>query len=169
MPRQEDVEGQKGDVMGQRGPAKTPTSILAARGSWRADNRASGPEPFAKCPDPPADMPESAQYVWIELAPELVGMQVLSQPNMPAFRLMVECIDAYRRTYAESLVTPFTVETDRCGPKEHPIHKMADRLRADGMRWLSKFGMTPADASDVLKGGGEKPQGLAGFALTQRN
>lgn len=155
--------------MGQRGPAKTPTNILAARGSWRADNRASGPEPLTRCPDPPSDMAESAQYVWIELAPELIGMQVLSQPFLTAFRLMVECIDAYRRTYAESLVTPFTFETEKAGTKEHPIHKMTDRLRSDSLRWLAKFGMTPSDASDVLKGGNERPAGLAGFALTQQN
>lgn len=156
-------------MMGQRGPTPTPTAILSARGSWRANGRPQGPEALSEVPEPPADMRESAKQLWFDLGQQLVGMGVLSEPYLVSFRLTVECIDNYRLAYAEAMVTPFTFEHEKAGTKESPIHKIADRSRSDCLRWLARWGLTPSDSTSVIMSRQEKPGGLSNFSLSRTN
>ena len=68
--------------MGQRGPRPTPTEILAARGSWRANARDRAGEPRAPslAPAPPDEiMADPALLeVWNTLCERIAAIQTLS-------------------------------------------------------------------------------------------
>ena len=67
--------------MGERGPPRTPTAILAARGSWLAKTRPDlGAEPELSGLDVPAEIAGDpvAAAKWAELVPHLVAARVLA-------------------------------------------------------------------------------------------
>ena len=67
--------------MGKRGPRPTPTGVLEARGSWRADARGDEPQPPDGRPKRPAGLSRIAQLVWADLVPVLEDMGVLTSAD----------------------------------------------------------------------------------------
>src|SRR5882724_9045165 len=65
--------------MGLRGPRPTPSAILKARGTYRADrgrNEVKGPRGIPRCP---AGLDKLAKKCWLQLIPMLLSMGVLSR------------------------------------------------------------------------------------------
>jgi P27 family predicted phage terminase small subunit len=63
--------------MGTRGPKPTPTAILKARGSWRA-NRPGEPQPERKAPACPSYLSKPEKAVWKQMVRELTAIGVLT-------------------------------------------------------------------------------------------
>lgn len=116
-------------------PAPTPTSILAARGSWRAKTRDGEPTPDPVTdPKPPKGLPSKAKRVWKELASRLVATKVLTTADLQSFarycRLVVLWSDTARIAEAKP---------DRANVLAlKGVDEMLRRLE-------SGFGLTPAD------------------------
>src|SRR5262245_50932234 len=67
--------------MAGRGPAPTPTSVLEARGSWRAKTRAGEPRLPTERPSGPAWLSKEAQAEWRRVTRELLRMGVLAKAD----------------------------------------------------------------------------------------
>lgn len=71
--------------MGRRGPQPTPTSVLAARGSWRAKARQeSEPPRIEGVPERPSWLTGEAKRLWENLVEWLDRMGVLSSADVTA-------------------------------------------------------------------------------------
>lgn len=152
--------------MGKRGPAATPTTQLAARGSWRANQRGSEPKPLTDLPEPPEwiDAHPMARDLWGQLGPMLVSAGLMAQPYSITLACTVEALATYITRLREAAVTPSTYDTET-GCKEHPIHKSLDRARADLKRWLAAWGLSPADVASVSTAGKAAESVLDRFGL----
>lgn len=152
--------------MGKRGPAATPTSTLAARGSWRANQRGNEPRPLSELPEAPDWLEEHplARDLWDKLGPMLVTAGLMAQPYSITLACTVEALATYIERRREAARTPATYPTEN-GFKEHPIHKSADRARADLKRWLACWGLSPADVAGVSTAGKSKESVLDRFGL----
>jgi len=64
--------------MGKRGPKPTPTSVLSARGSWRANVRTNEPEADTTTPSCPSFLTDDAKSVWHFLVPLLKKQNTLA-------------------------------------------------------------------------------------------
>jgi len=61
------------------GPPPTPTEILKARGSWRAERRKDQPQPKRKRPKKDKGLSEGARKIWPKLMRHLEGMGLLGE------------------------------------------------------------------------------------------
>jgi P27 family predicted phage terminase small subunit len=66
--------------MGRRGPPKTPTAALQARGSWRAEERKDAEMPDG-IPDAPPHLKGPARELWFRLLPLLTTARILRQTD----------------------------------------------------------------------------------------
>lgn len=64
--------------MGKRGTKPTPTAILDARGSWRADRKTNEIKPPKTKPKCPSHLSKRAKTYWKNLIPILETMGVLT-------------------------------------------------------------------------------------------
>ncbi len=60
------------------GPSKTPSSILAARGSWRAEANPDEPIVATAAPDCPTWLTGEAKAEWTRIVPSLITRNTLS-------------------------------------------------------------------------------------------
>ena len=168
--------------MGARGPAPTPTRVLAMRGSWRANINREEPVPEPGIPDRPPWLDAYALECWDDLAPRLDAMGVLGIIDGYALALYCQTHSHYRK------VTEFLNEhgdtylmKDRAGNvtgvKEYPQSKKAVQLVNQLMQLGREFGLTPAARTRVrvippeayaLKEQTTTPKGLAKFQQKAR-
>jgi len=81
--------------MGKRGPPKTPTATLSARGSWLAKTRQAEPE-TAGSPMPPDSLTDSALDVWNRLLPQLEAMGVAGEADTNSLAIYVTLFARWR-------------------------------------------------------------------------
>ena len=83
--------------MGRRGPKPVPTSVLALRGSWRADARKGEPqpEPLDDVPTPPKWVGKPGVELWQELAKPLLDAGVLTTWDVQRFAAMCRAWSDY--------------------------------------------------------------------------
>lgn len=75
--------------MAGKGPPPTPTAILKARGSWRAEARKDEPRPALAAPTCPEWMPDDGKAEWKRVVGELSGLGLLTRLDRAA--LAVYC------------------------------------------------------------------------------
>ena len=135
--------------MGERGPARTPTRVLALRGSWRAKTRALEPEPPPGRPRCPRWLAREAKRVWRDLLPQLDRMGLLARCDRLALarycqmwakwreceEWMSEHGDVYPEKDAEGRVV---------GLREYPHVARSIRLSEALLRLEKQFGLTPS-------------------------
>lgn len=136
--------------MGRRGPKPTPTSILRARGSWRAKTRSREPQPPRARPTCPRWLRPDAKRTWRALVPQLQAMGVLAGIDRNA--LAQYCTVFARWREAEEFLQkhgPIIVLRNKDGEMIRYIDR-PEVDRAKGLLSLlqqigSRFGLTPAD------------------------
>lgn len=129
--------------MGARGPARTPTPILKARGSWLADTaeRKNEPQLTVGSPAKPKFLSPIASAEWEAIVSELVPSGVLTKADGPALAALSE-------SYAEMVAACeglAAIKTKR-------IRWAVGRKRAaisEFLKAAAQFGMTPAARSRV--------------------
>ena len=143
------------EIMGKRGPAKTPTAILQMHGSRvlydRPDNE---PEPDLGIPDRPEDMSEIAVKVWDQLVVELNSMGVLSVVDWRAIQRYCELFidwkqaqDFIRRngtTYTITELDDVTGKPKIVNVRKFPQVNVRDSLSMQLLRLEQEFGLTPS-------------------------
>lgn len=147
--------------MAGRGKPRTPTAVLAAKGSWRAKARMKT-EP--KAPSIPLELipPEvgtkGAAY-WMKFAPVLSAMGILDQAaKEPLIDLCVMCVErdeALARCRREGKVIEVGAQFDgrkkiKAGKRvSNPWALEAARLRKDIIVLQREFGLLPGSRSRV--------------------
>ena len=140
--------------MGRRGPKRTPTAILKARGSWRGKTRAAGPEAAPGRPDPPVYLRPAARKHWDYLADLLEEMGVLAE-------LDGDMLGAYCQTIAKWEDNELFLEengatydhvgtTGKKNPKMRPEVQYAKTLWAEIKQFAALFGLTPANRAEMI-------------------
>lgn len=136
--------------MGKRGPARTPTAQLEARGSWLVRDRIAAeralPAPTDDALQPPSFLSSAAKAVWTRTVRRLAPLRVLRETDID--ELAAYC-DAVARW--ESCVRWIARhgECDRATGKMHDRTRVAFKLREQISRLAARFGLTPADRSAV--------------------
>jgi P27 family predicted phage terminase small subunit len=137
--------------MGKRGPPRTPTEILKARGSKKAKGRAPsvGPTPERKAPKRPAWLTPEAVEVWDHTVPILQQMGILTVADGPT-------IARYCQSYVDWVASDAEIRKEGAwyqmpnGMKRpHP----AVRMRTEYARVLKecedRLGLTPSARSSL--------------------
>lgn len=140
--------------MGRRGPPKTPTSVLALRGSWRAAKRTQEPKPDRAKPTCPTWLPAEAKAKWREIVPQLHAMGVLTKIDRGAlarycqtWALWRTCIDFLnQRGTAHPIKNSRGVVT---GVRSYPQLRQANQLAEQLGRLEREFGLTPSARADL--------------------
>ena len=132
--------------MGKRGPSKTPTSVLAQRGSWRGKVRSGEPKTDGS-PIPPDWMNEKEAELWRELIPRLEGMGVVGSVDSYAvarycsiFCLWLDCQEFIKKNGTVMRVKGADGKT--VDLKEFPQVGRASRLADQLIRLEREYGMT---------------------------
>lgn len=134
--------------MGARGPKRTPTKVLKARGSRPRQDRTAEPVYPAKAPRPPKALPKAARERWDEIVAALVEAGTVTELDRDA--LAAYCVHWarwYRLAKAEARVKP--VIATRAGPRKHPLLAALAEAHTQMMRSAAALGLTPADRSRV--------------------
>lgn len=134
--------------MGKRGPAKTPTAVLAARGSWRAKVRDGEPEASGVpvCPD---WLNDDAKAVWFRLLPMLTAMSIVGSVDENALARYAQIFARWKSCEEfiakHGQVMPVKDESGQVvGMKEFPQVGRASRLADQLLKLEQQFGMTPS-------------------------
>ena len=145
--------------MGLRGPRPTPSAILKARGTYRADRargEVKGPRGIPRCP---AGLDKRAKQCWGQLLPMLESMGVLSRIDRNA--IIRYCIDWSRWHQADQFLSKnglvYPIKDGNGKTKcvaAFPQVAIVSKLGQSLMKFEQEFGMTPSarmriDCSDV--------------------
>jgi len=135
--------------MGKRGPARTPSKILTARGSWRGRSRAGEPSPKVSIPEPPKWLDRMAVIEWRRVTPELEHLGLLSQIDQATIGTYCQAYsDVRRHTKAlqeEGEVVPGSKGNLVANPRCRLLKEAYDRMH----RAAGQFGMTPSTRSQA--------------------
>ncbi len=140
--------------MAKPGPPKTPTNILAIRGSTLVSSRKDEPRPTGKAPTCPERLSSKAKVQWKYLSPALEELSLLTKLDRGAFMryctMLALNLEAADKIYGND-------KEDGTGPIKGKMSK------AEGAQWFSvfmktsvecsrfeaKFGLTPADRAGI--------------------
>lgn len=134
--------------MGGR-PAKTPTAILDARGSWRAKTRPSEPKPVARKLRRPSWVMGPGAKHWDNIAEVLYGMRVTSQSDLLALVMLVEALGHYlecKRIIDEEGLMLKAINGIKY---KHPLCAEMRAAWKEVLQLLIQFGMTPSSRANV--------------------
>lgn len=158
--------------MGKRGPKRTPTNILAARGSWLAKVR-GGMEPVADGrPQPPSWLVGSAKDVWDAMLPMLVDMGIVGRIDSNAIarycQVLAWWIECKEFIAQYGSTTAHKTDDGRVEITEFPQVSRVAKLGEQLLRIEREFGMTSASragmAMEVNKRDKDREvNGIAGY------
>lgn len=161
--------------MGRRGPPKTPTAQLQARGSWRGNERKDAEMPEG-LPDAPGWLSDGARVHWFRLLPLLATARILRQTDANSLGRYCQLLDRWLTVEkwlathgmfrlvtipqedenkiplldAEGNVMVHVIESE-----EWPQTKTASRLAEQLTRLEDRFGLNPSARASV--GSNDKP------------
>jgi P27 family predicted phage terminase small subunit len=93
------------------------------------------------CPKPPARLKDDARKHWLEVAPELYKVGLLTTIDTPAFTMLCEMWGLYRRS---DQAAPDLVYADSNGNVHaHPTYRAMRQFADLWMKLAGEFGMTP--------------------------
>ncbi len=149
--------------MGRRGPRPTPTEVLRARGSRRADRNPERqePEPPPGPPECPAWLNPDAKVVWDQMLGLLSEMGVLTKADGNALARYAVMFCQWRQ--AQEFITKngpiFPIRSGTGVTKgfgQFPQVSIAARLSAALLKIEAEFGLTPSSRAriDVNTGDG---------------
>lgn len=131
-----------------RGPPPTPTRILEARGSWRADLRTDEPVVAVEIPPCPAWLDKTAREEWNRVTSEMFAAKTISQLDMGEVANYCACY---------SRLIGFSRSMRRMSKAK--AWRMASNVRAEAQllsRIGAQLGLTPASRARVTVGEAKK-------------
>ncbi len=129
--------------MGSRGPTPTPTKTLKLRGSWRANSKRRPPQPPPVLPKPPDWIGADARELWMDLAPKLSRLGLLTELDVGAFTIL--CVTWGHWREADRYIAQHgDVYTNAAGlEKRHPMSGIASDTAKMLLTLCGQFGLTP--------------------------
>lgn len=147
--------------MGLRGPAPVPTSLLDARGSWRAKINPGEPKPERGKPTCPKSLNKAAREIWRRLTTMLDDLGLLTK--IDGFQIERYCTYFVRWRECEAFIAKngitYTLKADEAtryigrlpnngdfiaGFAEYPHVKESHRLDTALKQIEASFGLTPS-------------------------
>lgn len=137
--------------MGQRGPKRTPTALLQARGSWLGKQRAVDGEPVALPFDdtPPPWLTTEAVAAWRTLVAQLSAVRILSATDRIA---LARYVQGWSRWLAADAIVQregMIVDGANGARVPHPAATLALKLGEQLARLEATFGLTPSSRSGL--------------------
>lgn len=155
--------------MGRRGPAPTPTKILAARGSWRADERPNEPTPSAETPKCPDWLSVEGRAEWDRICRQLDAMGILAAADRA---LLVAYCEAWAEFAAmEKLLKKMQpmLKTKKGVWYQNPIIGVRNRAFERLRRAACEFGLSPASRTRVQAAPAKPTSAKLRFFSTSNN
>ena len=149
--------------MAGKGPARTPTAILKARGSQRGKQRAkcepTAPDGIPVCP---ASMSRDEKVVWRMLIARLDSLGVSSKADSLLLRRYCEAIIERKSLRAQVAAEGHTYP---CGlqQKQHPALARIGKLEDQLLRYDQEFGLSPASRARLSVAPAKAKDDLADF------
>ncbi len=140
--------------MGKRGPPRTPTSILKARGSWLVNHRDGEPIPESGSPPCPRWLSKPAKQVWRQVTQQLDQMGVLAKPDGNALARYCMLWIRWRQSaefigkYGESYPLKDNTGAVKCF-QQWPQVAVVNKLSVLLLRLEQEFGLTPAARAGI--------------------
>jgi len=133
-----------------KGRKPTPTAILKLRGSRRVKGRtheARAPEGVPECP---AELADEARDEWHRMIAILGEMKVLSLAEQ---FMLAECCQVWAdmRAIRRRIAQQGETTKNKYGRRIHPESHRLDTLRAQWIRMLTEFGLSPASRSKAAR------------------
>ncbi len=135
------------------GPAKTPTAVLKARGSWRANGRKgemAGLVCLPKCPDFVTDI--EARQLYKRLGVKLTSAGVMTNFDSISLGMLANTFAMYltakRIIDTEGALTMSATGTTMAHPAVNIMNQSFDRLH----KMCREFGLTPSARSAIQVG-----------------
>lgn len=152
--------------MGKRGPVKTPTSQLKARGSRLVADRGDEPQPLPGAPPCPKTLNAAARSVWDQVTEQLAKMGTLASSDGNALERYCRLFVEWRRhqDFIDKAGVSYTLYlrgkdgehiVDADGNKiihcriQHPEVGVRNKLSVDLLRLEQNFGLTPAGRAGI--------------------
>lgn len=131
--------------MAGRGPMPTPTPILKARGSWRANQRidAGEPQPKIVAPPCPRELTPAAKALYKKMAAKLVGLRVLAETDGMVLAQYCQAVTQWAAVQKElerfGMITDNWLKAQRISAK---LYELSIRLGQE-------LGLSPASRARV--------------------
>ena len=144
--------------MGERGPARTPTSILKLRGSWLAKTRGGEPRPPPGKPRCPVWISKEAKRAWAELIPQLEMMGLLARCDRNILVRYCQTLAMWRAAQ-EWIIEHGDVFPEKdsrgrvVGLKEYPHVSRVIRLSEHLLRLEKPLGLSPSARAGLVVSG----------------
>lgn len=125
---------------------KLPTETKQFQRTHRPSRDRQGLEAGARLtevPEPPENLFAGAAEHWRELAPLLVGLELLTAADLPALKLTCKTLATVDALESCIQSEGFTIEAATGGRKAHPALKALETQRNAAARLLSDFGLSP--------------------------
>jgi len=146
--------------MGKRGPKKTPTAVLDARGSWRAKIRKAEPVALGQLARPRWLMKEAGAK-FKQLAAQLESMNITGQIDTEALARYCDTWAWWRELRKiikkEGQIYTGIDANDNTFYKTRPEANLALKLAAQLSKMEAEFGLTPAARASVKVNPQTKP------------
>lgn len=137
--------------MGERGPAPVPTSILEARGSWRAKGRgaAGEPRPAVKAPACPGWLSKEAKAEWRRAAKVLVAMRVLTEGDRAVLAGYCQAWAEFRQADEAIQKSGLLIKDAEGALRRNPLLMVRNAAHDRMTRDAAQLGLTPAARTRV--------------------
>jgi len=141
------------------GPPKTPTAMLARRGSWRAKVRDRGVEPPEGVPTRPAWVRGPAARHWKSIAEMLDAMGVMSPAYTVVFALLINSLGNYIEADKACKKHGEFYENDKGNWVAHPAARQRQAAWEQVLKASKEFGLTPASVAGLGTGTAKRGDG----------
>jgi P27 family predicted phage terminase small subunit len=126
-----------------RAPIPTALKIAAGNPGHRPIN-ADEPAPPAAVPRCPAHLTGAAREEWKKRAPALAKLGLLTTLDTAALEMLCAAYGEWREAMAEMAKSKPVLKTSGGNLIQHPYLAIANRARADYLRFAIQFGFTPS-------------------------
>ena len=130
-----------------KGPTAAPTALKILKGVRPARINREEPKPASHSGKLPAgwaaQMTRDAKAFWVQYAPMLADLGVLTAADLPAFRVLSEL-------WATWLQAKRSVAGEEDPKIALSYMRMADKTEAQMLRYFSEFGMTASSRGKIV-------------------
>ncbi len=152
------------------GPKKTPTKILALRGSWIANTRKDEPSLPTGIPECPEWVTGKARKFWSQISPLIDSLRVSTQVDGVAIGLLVNALALYLDAKKIVDVCGIISITDKCTEFQNPAVGVMNNAWDRVMKACREFGLTPsARAGLKTYASNEEKDPLAEFVAKKKS
>ena len=140
--------------MGKRGPQKTPTDVLAQRGSWLAkrperQNEAKV-EPTPIIPACPEWVSPAGREHWQSVAHEIHACGLMTRVDVQTVGMLCDALAEYVKLRDSEDNGERCVYTSTGDARRNPIWQAVRDARADVIRLIRECGMSPASRAGMV-------------------